>query len=507
MYYKYYKNIFGLIYLLSYGINNFFILPFDTILIKDELCKKDLNFYDYLFQSEIYTNLTIGTPPNDVKSLIKFESSGLFVYQKAYNYTLSTTHEKFYWPIDKWFFNSISLIISDYFYFNSYDSYNNSKFIKTNKTSFILMLKERNTNNNNYNNYGYIGLDYDDRLSSSKPPESMIDFKNTAKKRWKLNNSLFYFDFSMENYTYKKFFNNYHKGNFILGKDLSEDKNESNKIKYTHLFKDKSSLKRVINFDNIYSRINNFTEFNCNQTYAELKLNKPYIIGAFDYFNFINESFFNDLVLRKLCFINELNYTYNKNKLNCFSCKGDSDYFLNSLKLKFPELIFESKDLGKKFNLNIYDLFAYNTYNKSDTNLYFLVLFYKIEKTDNKNWILGIPFFKKYSLSFDYDNKKIGYYYKNKVKNKEIKINQSLKNFLRVLGIIILICIIFILGMIFQKKINKIPRKIKVNELDENYIYEYSSEKNENYKNYDKDINKTEKKDNKSVELGVKLFD
>ena len=57
-----------------------------------------------------------------------------------------------------------------------------------------------------------------------------------------------------------------------------------------------------------------------------------------------------------------------------------------------------------------------------------------------------------------------------------------------------LICIIFILGMIFQKKINKIPRKIKVNELDENYIYEYSSEKNENNKNYDKDINKTENK-------------
>ena len=61
--------------------------------------------------------------------------------------------------------------------------------------------------------------------------------------------------------------------------------------------------------------------------------------------------------------------------------------------------------------------------------------------------------------------------------------------------------------MIFQKKINKIPRKIKVNELDENYIYEYSSEKNENYKNYYKDINKTESKDDKSVELGVKLFD
>ena len=531
MYNKYYKIIFGLIYLLPKEINNFYVLSFDTILVKDELCQENLNFYDYLFQSELYTNLTVGSPPKDIKSLIKFESNGFYIYQKAYNYTLSTTHEKYFWPIDQWFFNSISLMIFDHFYFISYENYDdfiqsNNKgthLIQTNKTLFVMMFKAREIFDKKYDNYAYIGLNYDDKQSTSKSPETMINFINTANKRWKLNNSKFYFDFNKDNYTYNHFFNNYHRGNFILGKDLADEKNETGKIKYTHLSKDNASQKWIIKFDKIYSLLNktniekdnsnktnkNNTEFNYNynQLYAELKLNKPYIIGTSEYYNYINKSFFNDLIIKKICFINLLNYTYNKNELFGISCKGDSDYFLNLLKNKFPELIFESKDLEKKFSLNIYDLFSYNIYNKSDTNLYFLILFYKIEKTNNKNWILGIPFFKKYTLSFDYENKKIGYYYKTKVKNKEIKNNKIILQILKVLGIIFLICIIFIFGMICQKKINKIPRKIKANELEENYIYENSYDKNNNYKNNDKDINSIESKNNKSVELGFKLFD
>ena len=419
-------------------------------------------------------------------------------------------------------------MISDYFYFNSYETYNDfiqsnnndSQLIKTNKTLFVIMFKAREIYNKKYDNYCYIGLDYDDKQSSTKSPETMINFIHTANKRWKLNNSIFYLDFNKDNYTYKNYFNNYFKGNFILGKDLADEKNESDKIKHTHLSKDKTSQKWIIKFDYIYSKLNNIniekgnlnktnnnTEFNSNQLNIELKLNKPYIIGTSEYYNYINQSFFNDLINKKICTINLLNYTYNKNELFGISCKGDSDYFLDILKNKFPELIFESKDLEKKFSLNIYDLFSYNSYNKSDTNLYFLIFFYKIEKSNNKNWILGIPFFKKYTLSFDYENKKIGYYYKTKVKNKVISNNKNILQILRILGIIILICIIFIFGMICQKKLNKTPRKIKVNELDENYIYENSSDKNENYKNSDKDINLKEGKNNKSVELGFKLFD
>ena len=170
---------------------------------------------------------------------------------------------------------------------------------------------------------------------------------------------------------------------------------------------------------------------------------------------------------------------------------------MNSLKTKFPELIFESIDLGKNFSLNIYDLFSYNNYNISDTNIYFLIFFNKKEKYENENWILGVPFFKKYTLSFDYENKKIGYYYKNQ-ENKEEEKNNNINIIFRIFALVFIIVIIFILGRIYQKKMIKIPRKNKANELNDNYEYNTNSSK---------DINKNKDVNNKNVELGFGLFD
>ena len=98
------------------------------------------------------------------------------------------------------------------------------------------------------------------------------------------------------------------KKNFFKGKksiDLTQEKKPKNIIKKQYSLRlskpnENEEIKNKYNINTytltgktrkkmIYSRINNFTEFNCNQTYAELKLNKPYIIGAFDYFNFIPE--------------------------------------------------------------------------------------------------------------------------------------------------------------------------------------------------------------------------
>ena len=90
MHYKKYKNVFCLIFLLFRQINNFYILSFDSILIKDELLKENFNFYEYLFQAELYTNLSIGTPPQKVKSLISFESKGFYIFQGAFNFSLSS---------------------------------------------------------------------------------------------------------------------------------------------------------------------------------------------------------------------------------------------------------------------------------------------------------------------------------------------------------------------------------------------------------------------------------
>ena len=175
---------------------------------------------------------------------------------------------------------------------------------------------------------------------------------------------------------------------------------------------------------------------------------------------------------------------------------------MNYLNLKFPDLVFEHNILEENFILTKNDLFSFNTFNKSDNNLYFLIMF---EKDNKYNWTLGIPFLKKYRLSFNYETKKIGYY-KDKENINQINENEDNKKislgsiFIKIIIIVILICIIFILGMLFQKKIIKIPRKIKANELDDNYEYD-------SYKNMqNNDINNSKKiQNNKEVELGLKI--
>jgi len=499
----YHKLIFGFLLLLKH-INNYYVLKFNTIFILDDSLQENQNFYNYLFQNELYTNLSIGFPPKDVKSLIKFESKGFFIYQGAFNYTLSSTANKKYWPIEKWFYNSIAYKISDYFYFNCSDISNKnvkSNIYKTNQTIFVVINKPKDNINKNYINYGIIGLSYYDK-GSNESPESYYSFINTATKMWNLKNQVFYIEFNKCNYTYKNFFNNYHEGNLILGKELAEEEKEKDKIKYTYLLKDKSSRKFIINFDNIFTKINNndnnnTLKFNSNKIGAELIVNMPYIVGTNEYLYYINNTFFSDLIMLKICNFKMKNDTKNKKGLYSFICNGKSDYLMNSLKTKFPELIFESIDLGKNFSLNIYDLFSYNNYNISDTNIYFLIFFNKKEKYENENWILGVPFFKKYTLSFDYENKKIGYYYKNQ-ENKEEEKNNNINIIFRIFALVFIIVIIFILGRIYQKKMIKIPRKNKANELNDNYEYNTNSSK---------DINKNKDVNNKNVELGFGLFD
>ena len=120
------------------------------------------------------------------------------------------------------------------------------------------------------------------------------------------------------------------------------------------------------------------------------------------------------------------------------------------------------------------------------------------------NWILGIPFLKKYRLSFNYDTKSIGYYKNDDKIIFEIKKEENNKysffnnSFFKIICIVILVVIFFILGMIYQRKIIKFPRKIKANELEDNYEYDF------NKKN---DINFIQKnKFQKEVELGFKLI-
>ena len=96
-----------------------------------------------------------------------------------------------------------------------------------------------------------------------------------------------------------------------------------------------------------------------------------------------------------------------------YMCDSSSEFFMEKINNNFPDLIFEHKDLEEKFIFTKNDLFIYNMCNKSDPYLYFLILFPRLkEEYHVMSWVMGIPFLKKYILSFNFEIKMIGYYKK-----------------------------------------------------------------------------------------------
>ena len=173
---------------------------------------------------------------------------------------------------------------------------------------------------------------------------------------------------------------------------------------------------------------------------------------------------------------------------------------------KFPDLIFKTNNIIDELILTKNDLFFYNEYNKSDTNIYFIICFSSIFTT---KWIVGRQFLKKYRFSFNFDTSFI-VYHKKKFKQDKIEINGNKEYYknnymiIKIILIILLVLIIFLLGFLFHKSIINIPRKIKANELDDEYDYSMENDKYKIYKNNDININEISNKNNIYVELGSK---
>ena len=501
------------------SINSFYVSSFDTIYINDETIKgKD--YHSLLIQNELYINMSLGTPKQNIKAILTMDKNGFMIFEKAFNYNQSKTYEEIKDNLKIGLFKSFnSFLLKDHFYFSNFNSYNyfqkyiiesnNQELIelahnitKTNKTFFSIMLIKNKSNNSNkkYYKYGIIGLQLN-KNSYNKLP----DFISSLKQSKDINS--YSFSLKFKNEINKDFTYNENKGYFIIGEELTNDKIEMDKICYTNAIKYGGGINWEIKFDNIYSKSEkNGTSnriFKSKRNQGIFYVNKPYILGTKEYQEFIKEIFFEELIENNICFINDK--INNKNYFSYF-CDSTSSIFMNKLNNKFPDLIFEHKELGENFTLTKKDLFAYNTFNRSDLNLYFLVMFANPKgHLFIFSWTLGIPFLKKYRLSFNIDTNKIGYYkddgkiivHKGIYNNSNSLYNYGF-SFYKLAIIIILIFVIFILGMFFQRKIIKLSRKKKTYELDDDYEY------NSNNKN--SDINTYNNSNTKEVELGCKLI-
>ena len=165
---------------------------------------------------------------------------------------------------------------------------------------------------------------------------------------------------------------------------------------------------------------------------------------------------------------------------------------------KFPDLYLYNKGLHVNFILSYEDLFI-----EIEKDIFFMIIFRSSLFHQKKEmWELGIPFLKKYQITFNSDTKKLGYYSQLNVnqnenenkdsKNTKIKKSPKTGLSLRTLAEIFFI-IVFILLIIFLiKKIynNKIRQKRPFELQDEDYDYFLN---NINKKNTIDDINNQNK--------------
>ena len=476
----FYRNLYFIIsfFLLIETSLEFIALPFNTIFVRNSSVSPKDDYRALIQQNELNVNFSVGEPSQTITSVIKMDLYSFSLYNTSYNTSLSKTFEL----IDderkinciyqiKPFTCKDSFHIPSYNSFNEFEKYkndkNNKNIIKTEEAQYTLLKKVKGSItkfNDMFENYGIIGLKLN-FLKNYNPPEFVSTFKGLQD----IKTHTFYLKFDDNNVN--GFFNSNNTGYFIVGEELTDDKNELNNIKYTRARERLDEINWDLAFDDIIStsKFNETIEYRPEYKHAELYVNLPYIIAPRFYEPFIRKAFFQELSKESVC-----DYIYNINgeEYAGYKCDSKSEIFIKHLNENFPDLIFEHKELEEKFIFKGKDLFTYNMYNKSDTFVYFTILLPQVQLKDRGHpmgWILGIPFFKKYTLSFNYDNKMIGYLKKNIPLKTNAFLNK--KELIIILAFVFSIILAFIFGMYTHKKINKMPRKSKANELDDGIEY------------------------------------
>ena len=441
--------------------NNIIVIPFtlqQQYFIPNYNSTHFLN--DHLFRN-ILLNLILGTPSQTVKSKVD-SNSKCFLMQtqntdnpydiNLYSPRLSTTIQK---RTMKNFIDSIS-----------FTSQKESYMIE-----FSLVDGKANFNYSNYNFLPVLGLDIPpfEQLDSNCP-----NFFVKLKKQGLINKYIWTLEFI-----------NDYEGNFVIGDDLSiynEGKYSSDNYYTTY-----SGLKNFIYFDSIY--INKVLDENNNNYYINMTqslmyINYGLIIAPHEYKELIDKLYFNNLFEKKICKSDISFYEYNKKNhagLNYFIYSCDDKQFTNknnNYYNKFPELIFSLKSIEHNLIFTKEDLFVH-----INNKYYFLIVFQTNYNVKEIIWYLGEPFYKKYTPTFNFDAKNIGFYFKKESdeiternKGKEyIEKNNTKFIFIIVFEAIGIIALV-ILIIFFAKHIREI-RKNRVNEINDDN-YEYFSENN-----------------------------
>ena len=293
------------------------------------------------------------------------------------------------------------------------------------------------------------------------------------------------------------------KGELILGK-LPHELIEKDKFKnykfedlnlnWVNAEIDNYNLKWKIKFDNIKFKSQEFSD-----TITELIIEQNFFTGTWEFKNYIHKNVFEELISKKIC-KEEKFYNYRENFHYFFySCDSSLKDELSKDKYKDDVLQFKSNSLNEMFSFNLGELFIEN-----GKRLFFAIIF---DEYQMYGWKLGNIFFEKYPLVFSLDNKAIGYYNQNSENIENVSKNKMI--YILFLLIFILVIIIFI-GIRKYNILKKlIPRKMKANELLDDYSYNNYENNNINNENNNKNeittemASKTQISEYKEIKLGI----
>ena len=415
--------IYFILYFLLYFqiINSNVIIPF----IKKPLKNNNINL-ESITKNGILINIEIGEPKQKMTCEFSFINEFIIVpgiqYKSQYNELVSKTYKQIRDKEDtfdsgrrKGFIKGI--LSNEIFYINN-KKYNFDFILATNYSLF------------DESKYCTIGL----KLKINYEVLFLEgNFLKQLNDKHLIDNFVFNFRFISEN-----------KGELIIGDNRT----------YSNQFK--PSLEGKLDSWHIIFQDINYNYIEENFFDVTLALNLNGIIAPNSYKYYINEFYFNEYLNNNYC----KEETIIKDRYIGYVCNNKIDLE------KFTPLKLKQKELDFTFILDYNDLFL-----EINKKYYYLVIF---QKTKQNYWSFGEPFLRKYNLIYDLEKKIIGFnktqYYENSIKKQNIK---NKKKFFSTNYLIyfLLIIIIFILSYKYYNKNKNSPRKIKVNELSENFDY------------------------------------
>jgi len=447
-------------------INNFYffsckniVLPFNKMTIENFSGIKSI---EDLISFNIYTNISMGTPPQKVAHFID-QTDHSFQFKKKLltygNNKFSPFLRQYESLSNFWLDEGKSSTFkreeetgfcTDIYYFNTLSK----ETIETTKIQYTVL----ETHISDKYKCGVIGL--------NNP--SKFDFKLNKKENFfiyelKKNELISEFTFTIlyeENNSLLNYKNDINFGTIIIGESphiFNPDKYKK-EDQFTYQMDDWSISSNKVKF--------NSSKGDYFQDNVEIQFNtiSGLLRGTESYKLKIEEIFFSELIKKKLCQVEISIDNIYLSDYHVFSCENNNE-MKNYIK-SFPILYFELQN-DIKFMFTYDELFK--VYNE---RLYFMVIFRVESYTAFKpRWVMGELFLRKYLATFNYETKEISFY-KNQVEqaNKNASIISSnglglikiIKNFAEIFIGIILFYGIFLLYKNYRKS-----NKIVSNELED----------------------------------------